>query len=119
MWRASVCRRGQSILEYAALLSIVAAALVAMVVYARRGVSGGLRNAADTVGRQYDPKNTASNFTLSVVSDRTVSSVLEQNLVLDPGNNIVGDVIVTTVTLNEATNRTGSENVGALNSSLW
>lgn len=48
-------RRGQSMLEYAVILSCVIAALVGMQIYVKRGISGGLRNSADMIGKQYEP----------------------------------------------------------------
>ena len=49
-------QKGVSVLEYAALIAIVVAALLGMAVYFRRSLSGKWRQAADTFagGRQYD-----------------------------------------------------------------
>lgn len=53
-------RKGSSILEYAIIISLVVAALVAMSVYIRRAVCGKWRQAADSIGfgRQFDPDKT-------------------------------------------------------------
>lgn len=65
-------RRGQSIIEYAVLTAIVAAALGAMAVYGKRALSGNWRSAADTFGygRQYEPRQP---------SDPPLGSVWEEN----------------------------------------
>ena len=48
--------KGQSTLEYAAIISVVVAAIIALNVYMKRGVEGHLRNASDDIGTQYDLK---------------------------------------------------------------
>ena len=51
-------RRGQSALEYAVLLAVIVAALVAMQVYVKRAASGRLKESADDLGSQYDARHT-------------------------------------------------------------
>lgn len=46
--------KGQSILEYAIILGLVAAALTTMQVYLKRGIQAGIKVAADELGRQQD-----------------------------------------------------------------
>lgn len=46
--------KGQSTLEYAAIIAVVVAAIVALNVYMKRGIEGHLRNASDDIGTQYD-----------------------------------------------------------------
>ena len=50
-------RRGQGMLEYAILIAIVVAALIAMQGYIRRAIQGKYRAAADVFGQgeQYEP----------------------------------------------------------------
>ena len=54
-------QRGQSAIEYAALIGIVVAALVGMSVYTKRALMGKWRQAGDTFGhgRQFEPGRTA------------------------------------------------------------
>lgn len=47
--------KGQSTMEYAVLVTVVVAALLAMQAYMKRGVQGKLRSAADDVGGQFSP----------------------------------------------------------------
>lgn len=56
-------KRGQSTLEYAILISIVIAALVAIQIYMKRGVQGRLRQASDDIGEQFDANKTTSSYT--------------------------------------------------------
>ncbi|MFC1675078.1 hypothetical protein ACFL1K_04265 [Candidatus Omnitrophota bacterium] len=49
-------KRGQITLEFAVLIAVIAAALVAMSIYIKRAAQGSLREAADSIGDQYAPK---------------------------------------------------------------
>ena len=106
-------RKGQSTLEYAVVIACIVGALLSMQVYIKRAVSGKLRSAADDIGQQYDPGNTTSTgMTTSVSSDVTTEVWTETE----------EDVVKTTteVTFNEQEERVyGTENVGALGSSLF
>ena len=61
---------GQATLEYAVILAVVIAALLAMQIYMKRGVQGKLRDATDQVGEQYRPVNTTSEYTVQSRSAR-------------------------------------------------
>ncbi len=49
-------RTGQSTLEYALIIAVVIAALIAIQVYMRRSVTGRLRSSSDQIGDQYGVK---------------------------------------------------------------
>ena len=93
-------RRGQALIEYSMCVAIVIAALIAMQVYVKRGISGKLRAAADSTGEQYDPRKTTGQSTIQTVtdtSDRTLTVTeqllgqkLEQCFDLN-GNGVFGD----------------------------
>jgi uncharacterized protein (UPF0333 family) len=51
-------KRGQSTLEYAVLIIVIIAALIAIQIYIRRGVQGKLKSSADDIGDQFSPGNT-------------------------------------------------------------
>ena len=59
-------RKGQSTLEYAVLIVIVIAALLAMNQYIKRGIQGRLKSATDDVGDQFSSGNT--NYVKNVVT---------------------------------------------------
>ena len=63
-------RKGQSTLEYAVLISVVVAALIAMQIYMKRGVQGKLRDATDQVGEQYAPGRVGSTYNTTTKSTR-------------------------------------------------
>lgn len=54
-------KKGQSTLEYAVLIVIIIAALLAMNQYIKRGLQGRLKSATDDIGDQFSPGNT--NYT--------------------------------------------------------
>ncbi len=54
---------GQSTLEYALIVAVVVAGLLAMQIYMKRGVQGKLRESIDSVGAQYSAGNVKSTFT--------------------------------------------------------
>ena len=51
-------RKGQSVLEYAIILSVVVAGVVAMNIYMKRASEGKLWESADRIGEQYSADNT-------------------------------------------------------------
>ncbi len=55
--------RGQSTLEYALIIAVALAALLAMQHYMRRGVEGKLRSSADSMGEQYSAGDTRGTHT--------------------------------------------------------
>ncbi|MDP3723319.1 MAG: hypothetical protein Q8R91_07475 [Candidatus Omnitrophota bacterium] len=55
-------RRGQSTLEYAVVIGVVAAALVVMQIYMKGGIQGKLREATDDVGEQFSPTAYRAQF---------------------------------------------------------
>jgi Flp pilus assembly pilin Flp len=63
---------GQSVTEYAVLLALVAAALMAMQVYLKRGIQGRIRDLADQISpTHYEQGQTTSNFTTEQVGQTT------------------------------------------------
>lgn len=110
--------RGSTFVEYGTLIAIIVAALLSMQVYLKRGFSGKLRAAADSVGAPYAPKETTSNFTLRGRSDTTTESKVIKDKALGDGTK--ADVMVTTSTINtNTTQRTGTETVGVLKADIW
>jgi Flp pilus assembly pilin Flp len=66
-------RKGQSTLEYAVLIVIIIAALLAMNQYIKRGLQGRLKSSTDDIGDQFSPGNT--NYTKTTT---TASNTSEQ-----------------------------------------
>ena len=61
-------RKAQSTLEYAIVVAVVVAALLAIQIYMKRGVSGRLRSSTDDIGEQFEAKNTSTSYTTKRVS---------------------------------------------------
>ena len=97
-------KRGQSTLEYAVLIVVIIAALIAMQVYLKRGLQGRMRESSDQIGEQFSPGYTTSNRTTS-----TSSNSVEVN---------DGFSTVTTIN-NQWQNRSGTENVAAAANEYW
>lgn len=55
-------QKGQSAMEYAILIAVIVAALVAMQIFVKRGASGKLKASSDQIGAQYDPMKVTSDF---------------------------------------------------------
>ena len=64
-------RKGQSTVEYALIIAIVVAGLLAMQFYVKRGYSGRLKSAADDMGDAYDPAKYNATFKVLSQSDTT------------------------------------------------
>lgn len=96
-------RKAQSTLEYAIIIAVVIAGLIAMQFYIKRGQQGRLRSASDDMGKQFDPLHTGTN------------SVSNYN------SNSSENINAGTTSSNSSSNqdKTGSENVDALNTETW
>ena len=68
MQRAHV--RGQSTIEFALLIVVVIAALVAMQIYLRNALQGKLRQSSDQIGSQWDADQGEYTITSSASSKR-------------------------------------------------
>ncbi len=97
-------KNGQSTLEYAVLIVVIIAALVAMQVYLKRGVQGKLRESADQIGTQFSPGQTTGNITTT--TGGTITETLAAN-------------VMTTQYTDQYQNRTGTENVGNASVEYW
>ena len=115
--------KGQSTLETALLLLVIVGALFAMQIYLKRSVQGRLRSNMDSIGDQYDPALTNSeyavNHTSNTVTITNTSPVIRTTTIPCPQGSfgcvpttVTENVIrtVTTVeTIYDNTNRTGNE----------
>jgi len=123
-------RTGQSIMETALLILVIAAALFAMQVYLKRGMQGRLRSASSSIGEQYDPEATNSTFSINHISNTITTSETMAPVVLEKydcpegylppsiycvyWNETVSPTQTTTETVYDIVNKVGSEVVGAL-----
>ena len=89
-------RRGQTTLEYAILIGVIVAGLIAMQVYVKRGYMGKMRENADDMGKQFAPGVTTYTYTTNT------SSLSTEN---------VSQGVTTTEVKGSQSNREGSEQV--------
>ncbi len=94
-------QKGQSVLEYAMIVAVVVAGLIAMQIYMKRGIQGKLRSSTDDIGAQFDAGNT------NITSNRSRNGTTVETVSLGVTN-------VSTGSGGEATTTSGSENVGNL-----
>ncbi len=64
-------RKGQSTLEYAMIIMVIAAGIIAMQVYMKRGIQGKLRDSTDSIGKQYSAGETTSKITTNKILPST------------------------------------------------
>lgn len=96
--------KAQSFCEYTVLIAIIAAALIAMQIYLRRGLQGGLRRVGEQLGGDelmYSPGATNSN--LRIITNAT-EAINTTELTLD----LEARAFISNVTVN--TNQTTNEN---------
>lgn len=76
-------RNGQSTLEYAVLIVVIVAALMAIRIYMERGVQGKLRESVDQVGEQYS----AGITTYKVATEQKIDMITKESFGLEaPGS---------------------------------
>ncbi len=71
-------KKGQSTLEYALIITVVIAALLAINVYMKHGVQGRLKESADDIGQQFDASGNYSS-SWKTVSDGKSNTTEERN----------------------------------------
>lgn len=107
-------QKAQSTLEFAVLIVCVAAALIAMQIYVKRGLSGRFRQIADDIGPQYEPRQTTGVLIQSI--SRNVDGKVETIQFKDPDNpNKEKTGLIKKETINkETTEEWGDETVGPM-----
>jgi Flp pilus assembly pilin Flp len=100
-------KTGQSTLEYALVIAVIVAALVAMQTYIKRGVQGKLKANTDEVGEQFSAGASTYDYTTTskAQSSETVYSGMST---ADRGGNTLTDT-------QQEQNRSGTEKVQVYN----
>jgi hypothetical protein len=96
-------RKAQSTLEYAIIIAVVIAGLIAMQFYIKRGQQGRLRQATDDMGKQFDPVNTTGSTTTNYTSNS------QENIAAGTTNS----------NSNSTQDKNANESVAALSSDRW
>lgn len=81
--------RGQSFLEFVFLTAVIVAGLIAMQIYIKRGVQGGLRNSSKQISQaSYTPGQTATSNTDTLSASIEYSGIVPQTSVKYPRQSI-------------------------------
>ena len=96
MWRNQKSQ-GQSTAEYAVLVAVVIAGIIATQVYVKRSIQGRAKQASDQIGEQFDAANSDWEYTTENHSSR--------------GDKVDGAGTVTSTITKDNSKRTGSEHV--------
>lgn len=104
---------GQTILEYATLTVCVIAALLTMNVYVKRGMQGRLRQVADELGSQYDPRSTESDEVITTLNSNVTTYVSTRQ---GADNRLETTTNITSV---EEESRSGEERIGPMGTDLF
>jgi len=99
-------KKGQSTLEYAVIIAVVVAALIAMQTYVKRGLQGRLKQASDDIGEQFSPG-------YSTMHKVTTSNVTSDEVVVG------GDTPTTTTNSVQSQTSNVSESVGELSQEYY
>jgi len=94
-------RKGQSTLEYAIVVAIIVAGLLAMQFYIKRGWEGKLKAASDNMGEQFDPGFYTANFQITSTQAQSADQL--------------GGVTTTAHTADATNNKIGADTVAAWN----
>jgi hypothetical protein len=87
MFKQNRQNKAQTTLEYAILIGVIVAGLIAMQIYLKRGYQGKLRESADSMGQQFSAGETTmdygstsyTNSTENVTGGVTTSTIKAQN----------------------------------------
>lgn len=109
--------KAQSTLEYAMVVACVAAALLAMQFYLKRGIQGKLRQAGDEIGEQYAPGNADSSITTTTDSEMIINQSLVQ--LNDSKDNPINGIESKVEIDHDTTTKKGHENLGAFENGLF
>jgi uncharacterized protein (UPF0333 family) len=87
MFKQNKQSKAQTTLEYAILIGVIVAGLIAMQIYIKRGYQGKLKESADSMGQQFSAGETTmdygsisyTNSTENITKGVTKSTIHEQN----------------------------------------
>jgi uncharacterized protein (UPF0333 family) len=98
--------KAQTTLEYAILIGVVVAGLIAMQVYLKRGYQGNLKESADSMGKQFSPGYTTGHY--ETTSSTESSEVLANKI-----------TVSTIPTDGQTSDKTTSESVSTADNEYW
>ena len=105
--------KGQTFIEYAAVITCVIVALLAMQYYIQRAVQGRLRSAADQIGNQYAPARVTGEMTTTINREILTTVTTDVPVVIQ---GVEGKARLTVESiLEDETKRKGDETLASFN----
>lgn len=112
-------KKAQVTIEFALVAVCIVAALLMMQHYLKRAAQGRLREAADSIGGQYDARNIQSEITFRQSGTTTVESRMVRRGSADAESGSIDGVETTTTTTDEEISRTGHEDLAEFPADLF
>ena len=112
-------KKAQVTIEYAMVAVCIVAALLIMQHYIRRATQGRLREAADTIGGQYDPRHITSEITFTQEGTTTIEARQVEDSSAEAEEGKVVGMETTSTTEGEVISRTGYERLEEFQEGLF
>ncbi len=106
-------KNAQSTLEYAVLIVIIIAALIAVQAYIKRGVQGRMKSSADDIGDQFSPGNT------NAIKTTKTSANTQELLGMDRTGTYTQGIATSVMTTPEVTNTLESSQIINIDREYW
>jgi len=98
--KSKIEKMGQSVAEYSILISVIAAALLAMNIYMKRGIQATIKYSADQFGSQSDWVETDP--------DKVMQQNIDMQSLSEASTRVQQDGFKVTTTMNESSSNTGT-----------
>ncbi|MGD9014679.1 MAG: hypothetical protein PVI33_01455 [Candidatus Omnitrophota bacterium] len=112
-------KKAQVTIEYAMVIICLIAALLSMQHYIRRATQGRLREAADTIGEQYDARNVNSRLTTTQTGQTITVTNQSEDISAEAESGRVFGIRTSTVTAGERVRRFGFEQLDDFPAGLY
>jgi len=112
-------KRAQVTAEYALMAACIIAALVVMQHYIKRAAQGRLREAADSISGQYDPKHISSRIVSTESGKTTISSERKEEASVEAEEGRIFGTETVSTTENEVIRRFGYESLEEFQGELF
>ena len=107
MWR--ITKKGQSTAEYAIVIGLVIAAIVAMQIYVKRGLQGKVKDAVD----YKDSSDTVTGTTAQYEPYYSSSAMTSTRQASEKAEGATGGGVTRTIVGEDVSSRTGTQTLGA------
>ena len=112
-------KRAQVTIEYAMVAACIVAAFLMMMHYVKRAAQGRLREAADSIGEQYDAHHVNSIVTFTQIGNTDITALFQRVNAVNAESGQIDGIRTITTTHNEIITRSGNENLQAFTANLY